>query len=196
LPSRIREDYPAATCAEELLMSIRFRCTTCGKELKTAPEHAGKRVKCPSCGNVINVPEEVLDAEAVPPPTPADAADPGYGLAPSEPAPPADDRIPCPACGEMIKANAVKCRFCGEIFDETLRRAEKKRSGGEDANLTGGEWVLAILCSGIGCIMGLVWMIQGKPKGTKMFGISFLFVIIWNIVNVLIQASLNPRGLR
>lgn len=25
---------------------------------------------------------------------------------------------PCPYCGEMIKATAVKCRFCGEFVDE------------------------------------------------------------------------------
>lgn len=29
----------------------------------------------------------------------------------------AGDR-PCPYCGEMIKANAIKCRFCGEFLDE------------------------------------------------------------------------------
>jgi hypothetical protein len=36
-----------------------------------------------------------------------------------------EDRKPCPACGEMIMATAVKCRYCGEVFDETLKRKEK-----------------------------------------------------------------------
>jgi hypothetical protein len=30
------------------------------------------------------------------------------------------DRKPCPACGEMIAAKAVKCRFCGEVLDRSM----------------------------------------------------------------------------
>jgi hypothetical protein len=30
-------------------------------------------------------------------------------------------RRPCPACGELIAPAAVKCRFCGEIFDASLK---------------------------------------------------------------------------
>ena len=37
------------------------------------------------------------------------------------------DRRPCPMCGEMVKASAAKCRYCGEIFDEDLRRLEKRK---------------------------------------------------------------------
>ena len=29
------------------------------------------------------------------------------------------------------------------------------------------EIIVAILCSGIGCVDGIVWMIQGKPKGKR-----------------------------
>jgi hypothetical protein len=32
-------------------------------------------------------------------------------------------RKPCPACGELIMTVAKKCRFCGEYFDEELRRS-------------------------------------------------------------------------
>jgi len=41
-------------------MPIEFPCT-CGKRLKVADEHAGKRVRCPVCG----VPQLVPDAEPV-----------------------------------------------------------------------------------------------------------------------------------
>ena len=37
-------------------MSIQITCE-CGKTLKVSDEHAGKRGKCPSCGNIILIPE-------------------------------------------------------------------------------------------------------------------------------------------
>ena len=66
-------------------------------------------------------------------------------------------------CGEMIVASAAKCRYCGEVFDKALKRTKtgkkkKKRSSSpEDTDLSTGEWVVAILCSGIGCLAGIVY---------------------------------------
>jgi hypothetical protein len=57
-----------------------------------------------------------------------------------------------------------------------------------DRDLSVADWVLAVLCSGIGCMMGIIWMIQGKPKGGKMLGISLLFAVLWNIVRFAIVA--------
>jgi hypothetical protein len=52
------------------------------------------------------------------------------------------------------------------------------------------DWVLAILCSGIGCILGIVYLAQGKKKGGTMLAVSLAFVVIWNIVRfALIAAS-------
>jgi predicted RNA-binding Zn-ribbon protein involved in translation (DUF1610 family) len=173
-------------------MSIRFRCTNCGKELKAAVEHAGVRVKCPACGTIQAVPQDVFEAEAVPAPAPEA---PAYGLAPTPQPSQSDDRKPCPACGEMIKRSALKCRFCGEVFDESLAREERRRRGGADSDLTAGDWVLAVLCSGIGCIVGIVYLAQGKPKGGKMLGISIGFIIFWNIIRFMIMIGLEgmPR---
>ena len=50
------------------------------------------------------------------------------------------------------------------------------------------DWVLAALCSGIACLIGLFWLIQGKPKGIKMVGISFLFAFLWNAARYIIVA--------
>ncbi len=35
---------------------IAFQCPGCGKKLKTKAELAGKKIKCPECGNAVVVP--------------------------------------------------------------------------------------------------------------------------------------------
>jgi predicted RNA-binding Zn-ribbon protein involved in translation (DUF1610 family) len=115
----------------------------------------------------------------------------------AEPAPPPaaaePGRHPCPMCGEMIADGAAKCRFCGAVFDPALRRQEEKKKrkrsyGSEDEDLTTGDWLLAILCSGIGCIMGLIYLIQGKPKAGKMLGVSIVCSVVWNVISYMIRA--------
>ena len=52
-------------------MSIAFRCP-CGRSLKAAPEQAGKKTKCPGCGNVLTIPAGGNGVTATPPaPRPA-----------------------------------------------------------------------------------------------------------------------------
>jgi len=203
-----------ATSWEDLHVPISVNCPSCGKRLQAPDSAAGKRAQCPDCQTVMQLPEAVHNAEPV---------DDGYGVAGesgqsgsflddlnqavSSPAPPTPyqssgapshaqgsaGRRACPACGEMIVVGAAKCRFCGEIFDPTLRRREERRSSRyrneDDENLTVVEWVVAILCSGIGCIWGIILMVQGKPKGGKMVGVSVLFMIIWTAIRLAIEAA-------
>lgn len=182
-------------------MSMVLVCPGCGKKLAIPETAAGKQAKCPSCSLVFSVPSEVHDVEQ-----PDAGPAPGAGYAPQQEsgAPsPEDDapRKPCPLCGEMIIASAAKCRYCGSYLDarlqhEMMRENSQRRSRDEDSQLTAVDWLLAILCSGIGCIMGIIWLIQGKPKGAKMLGISVLAAIFWNVINVLIQMSIHPHNFR
>ncbi len=97
---------------------------------------------------------------------------------------------PCKFCGEAIKVGARKCRFCGEYQSERDRQAQVQRtSNSADDNLSSGEWVVAIICAGIGCIVGIIWCIQGKKKGPKMVLVSFLAWIFWMIVQVALSAA-------
>jgi hypothetical protein len=145
-------------------------------------------VKCPYCQTHLQVPEPVAEPEV-----PIQAEElPGdtYAMQPPTTTPTANDRRPCPMCGEMIKLDAVKCRFCGEVFDRTLKQIEKKKHyRAENADLTPAEWLVAILCANIGCIVSIVWMIQGKPKGTKMFVVSLCAQFAWAIAGFLIRMA-------
>jgi predicted RNA-binding Zn-ribbon protein involved in translation (DUF1610 family) len=111
-------------------MPISFSCHQCGRNLKAPDNAAGKSSKCPGCGATVTCPEAVYNAELLEaPPAEAEAyavADPdgAYAMAaPPVAAAAQEARRPCPMCGEMIVVGAAKCRFCGEIFDETLKKA-------------------------------------------------------------------------
>lgn len=181
-------------------MPITFSCTQCGKKLKAPDNATGKKVRCPGCELVLEVPEPIFEAESVEPAAPKDEGG-AYAVAPSTTSPPEqaqrEPRRPCPMCGEMIRETAAKCRYCGEILDEDLRRVEKRKgrySSSDDTDMTAAEWVLAVLCPGIGCIVGIVYIAMGKPKGTKMLGVSFLVGAVFTVIRVAIEmAMVNHR---
>ncbi len=181
-------------------MSIEVSCQSCGKVLRAKDSAAGKTAKCPQCGSAVQIPEAVYDAEEEDWGDSGDyEADDAYGFDMDEvdgaPADTDANRKPCPMCGEMIVVNAAKCRFCGEVFDAKLKKKKQARKGASDADadMSTGDWVVAILCSGIGCIAGIVWMIQGKPKGGKMLGVSLLAALFWNIVRFAIEVAQQNR---
>jgi len=67
---------------------------------------------------------------------------------------PMPDTKPCPACGELIKSTALKCRFCGEDIAAfvALRDSavEKTLFSGHPAPLYSiGRWMLTIVTLGI-----------------------------------------------
>ena len=107
-------------------MSIRVTCPFCKAAFKSEDFFAGKQTNCPQCGGPVHVPlsdeegpdqseseEEVPVAEFVDDALAEDGANSN------------EDRKPCPLCGEMIMNDAVKCRYCGEIFDPLLKKQAK-----------------------------------------------------------------------
>lgn len=64
---------------------------------------------------------------------------------------------PCPACGEMIKTAASKCRFCGEVFDPALKKRKSSGGGGRSDsshNPAGpGKRLIGVLADGFAALM-------------------------------------------
>jgi hypothetical protein len=186
------------------------KCPGCGKDIQIPDSMAGKRVKCPACAHIWQVPGPVVDAEEVPEfPTLESRFDEmmsdSYPLAtdfgraggpagqPVTPAEPA--RRPCPMCGEMIVVGAAKCRYCDAIFDETLKRATKKKTRGggssDDHSLSAVDWVLCLIPLNIACFVAIYYMIKGKPKGLKMIGIALAFQLIEGFLYGVIMGALR-----
>lgn len=174
-------------------MPIPITCPSCNGKFNAPDAAAGKKGKCPSCGGIIPIPlaapvEDVYEAE-----------DFGYRPfddddfnppTPSEP-PETDDRKPCPKCGERIAREALRCRWCGEVFDPALRKQAKKRKSrsyapDDDSDLSTVDWILCIFCGTIACILGIVYAVQGKPKGLKMILVTIVIGFILNIFGVIL----------
>lgn len=106
---------------------------------------------------------------------------------------------------DMYERGRGRGRGRDDDYDDRPRRRDddyddfprRRRGGGgyESSDLSAGEWLVAILCSGIGCIVGIVYLCQGNPKGGKMFGISLLFVIIWNVISFAITGGKGFQNL-
>jgi hypothetical protein len=92
----------------------------------------------------------------------------------------------CPHCGTANPNTAEFCMNCrGGLARSLSQRGE--------TDLSTGDWVLCVLCSGIACILGIVRLIQGKPNAGKMIGVSILFVILWTGVRILLTVAMNGR---
>jgi TM2 domain-containing membrane protein YozV len=71
----------------------------------------------------------------------------------------------CPYCAEEIKADAKKCKFCGEILDEELREHRKQEAMNKwSPGLAG---VLSLVIPGAGQIY----------KGQIKYGVLSLIVV-------------------
>ena len=100
-------------------------------------------------------------------------------------------RIRCPHCGRSIGANVLACPFCrGAVGGpQSSRPSRARRYAQHDPSedpMTGIDWLLAILCSFIGCIVAIVYLCQGKTKkGVLMLIVSIVMQLVWGMVRFL-----------
>jgi hypothetical protein len=177
-----------------------------------APDNAaGKTARCPKCGGAIQIPTpapepEILEAEEAPM---AGFTDEDFEIEKPVDLPAATgDRRPCPMCGEMIQKDAIKCRFCGEVFDATLARAERRRAPGplpgeseadsakrmaaESSNRTSA--ILLFVTGLLGCfspilvVYGIVFLVQ-RPYPFANKGLAIAGTILHGIWTLVLIAS-------
>jgi hypothetical protein len=95
-------------------------------------------------------------------------------------------------CGEMIQKDAIKCRFCGEIFDPVLKRASLAQGPAAAAKQDNTTPILIFVTSLIGCfspiiaIYGTVWLVN-RPYPFKYKGLAIAGTAIhwfWTLIMV------------
>jgi DNA-directed RNA polymerase subunit M/transcription elongation factor TFIIS len=142
-------DSPIHLAKTERPMPISIRCENldCNKPLKVKDSLAGKRIKCPSCGHKMTVPEEIIPVEVEPEPPvaekapeeppvhasppPAKMREPAVTEQPTTVAEPKPGRLTakrqqygllCPQCSALLlppagKVNAIACGHCGGVIE-------------------------------------------------------------------------------
>jgi len=102
-------------------MAIKFNCS-CGRELNVKDSLAGKKGKCPACGQIVEVP------------TPGEAAPERVEekVAAAPPPAPEVETKPCRHCKKPIPIDAVFCIHCGTHL-RTGKKHQTEEGGAAEA---------------------------------------------------------------
>ncbi len=195
---------------------IDWSCPDCGYRVELPETYAGTRVRCPQCGteSAVGTTSRPSGAAGGVGPLPEVAA-------PAAPAAPAagafeDAQLArCPFCRELIRADARKCKHCGEIIDSELRRQQRRaaaadrerevrrREGNKDAKNALICGIIGLFCFGV--ILGPVAIILGRKgleysrnypdvggSGQATAGIVLGIIdVVGFVINILVYAALS-----
>jgi hypothetical protein len=174
-------------------MAIEFRCTQCGKLLRTGDETAGKHAKCPQCGAVMTIPAAPGGA-APPPPAPPGGGTPFSGAG-AQPAGTAGSANPyqSPAPFAPVGASQVSGAITpttldfGDIFNRTWS-IFKEQWG---MCLAGGITAMVAMFLGVMVLFYGPFLVAAATRsvllmiGAVLFGVPAAFLFItWMIVGV------------
>ena len=172
--------------------AIAFNCGACGAKIKTRPQTAGRRGRCPKCGASVTVPSAPTPAVA-PTEAPAGTAQPDSlldDLAAAEVRQPATASKPpargarCPACKAPLAASAVLCVSCGTDLKtgrqhHTAPAAERTMSRvtelGRDVAASAGSLLRGSIASAVGATIGAVaWVFVAVKTGYQLSLIAWI----------------------
>lgn len=148
-------------------MAIEFNCPHCEKFLSTSEDRAGRKAKCPGCGEVVTVPglevpapDDELDDDLPPPPPKGNLRD-------------TRAKVACPMCGGEVLAAAKRCKHCGEQLSP---------AGGDDSG-SGATGELTKIEAGD--VISSSWKVYMKNLAPCLVGSL--------IVNILSQLATIPQ---
>lgn len=147
----------------------------CGKKLKIPDHLAGKKVKCPGCGDIFAVPSH----------PPLSPLEPDVSPVIEKPQPavpvssPSTNRAmtSCPFCGETVLAAAEKCEHCQEMLNgqeptgeklEEFSSSKKEKEAGGCATLGIGCLALIVLGAVVIGIGSCVSSAVGPSRGAAV----------------------------
>ena len=173
-------------------MAIEFRCTQCGKLLRTGDETAGKHAKCPQCGAVMTIPAA---GGAAPPPVPPGGGTPFSGAG-AQPAGTAGSANPYQSptsftplgAGQAPGAITPTTLDFGDIFNRTWS-IFKEQWG---MCLAGGITAMVISVLGVVVLFYGPFFVAAATRslllmtGAVLLGVPAAFVFVtWMIVGVI-----------
>ena len=159
--NRVLAERACSNCPQPIdLGDDVWNCQTCGNTMHAPCHEQSKMCGNPGCASRPQRPVQTAVSRG--------------------PAAPAGEMVPCTFCGEMILKKSRKCRFCDEYQNEIDRKANAARlkTDTSDESLTVGEIVFGLMCGFIALITGIVWMMQGKPKGGKLVMIALAAIAV------------------
>jgi len=119
-------------------MAIKAQCPNCGKVISAPDSYLGKKVKCSNCSTKFRMlkPEEKKEAPEI-----QQKAEQVINQEekkevrretekPVEPEVKREDKK-CPACGNSLRQEAIKCRYCGEIVEVPIGLQKPSNSASE-----------------------------------------------------------------
>src|SRR5262245_41136720 len=114
---------------------IVFTCPSCSARFSVDDSLAGRAADCSACGKPLVIPAH------------AEASD--------------EDRVTSePAPDRLATRPADSDKRWLEKEEEPYPDIRRRDGGPAEADLTPGDWLLCIFCSGIGCIVGIVRLVN------------------------------------